>query len=110
MWLLNPLLLCDVSLQIESLNISFSGSGEVVTCHGAHPDPMAQIKKLHVMVSTYLLVQKAEDSTRDVVGTVNFLNRSLWLQQSGIQSNITALLEDTVYATYLSDRCNTCTM
>ena len=65
---------------------------------------MAQIKKLHVIVSTYQLLYDAESSTKRAVGSTVSSNpdAARWLNQSGVRPELDDLLTNTVYAIHLS--------
>ncbi|CAI8058239.1 hypothetical protein GBAR_LOCUS31670, partial [Geodia barretti] len=86
---------------IESLGIQFNSSSETVTCYSSHSIPMAQIKKLRVLVSTYQLVNSAHSSTESAVGHALGLNRAGWMSQSGIEQGLTKLLNNTDYSVHL---------
>lgn len=96
------------SLQIESLRIQFSNSSEVLTCNSTNSDPLAQIKKLHVLVSTYQVVQEAQTSTRMAVGNPEYVDRRRWLDESGVKPDLTNLLTNSVYSIHLSSSGCTC--
>ena len=99
--------------QIELLGIRFNSSQEMITCNSSSgQDPMAQIKKLHTIISTYELVQEAQSSTREVVaGTdpTTSVNSRTWVRVSGVRPALDELLGDTAYRVHLSPRgCRLC--
>lgn len=74
--------------------MSFSSNGQVLKCNSSASDPMADIRKLHAIISTYHLVSDATNATKQL-GLYRGLTLDDWLDIPGVRHALRSVVQHT---------------